>query len=237
MALTLETRHLVRRRGARVVLDDVSLHLEAGQHLVVFGPNGAGKTTLLRLLSLLDKPAKGAVEYACDGEALEIPEARAQIGFITHAPMLYPDLTALQNLELFAGLYGVLDPTNRSLDLLDEVELSHRGDDAVRSFSRGMVQRMAFARALVNDPAVLLMDEPYAGLDPRGAELVRSMLATQAERRITVEVSHNLETGLQAATHVLILSRGKQVMFGAKDDLGFDAIRECYVQVLRGGAL
>jgi heme exporter protein A len=219
-----------------VVLDDVSLRLEAGSHLAVFGPNGAGKTTLLRLLSLLDKPAKGTVEYVRDGEVLEMPEARSQIGFITHASMLYPDLTALQNLELFAGLYGVADPTKRAYDLLDEVGLSHRSDDAVRSFSRGMVQRMAFVRALVNNPAVLLMDEPYAGLDPRGAELVRGVLSSQADRRITVEVSHDLEAGLQAATHVLILARGKQVMFGAKDELGPEAIRECYAQVLQGGA-
>ena len=236
MALALKAQHLLRRRGARVALDDVSLRLEAGSHLAVLGPNGAGKTTLLRLLSLLDKPAKGTVEYLQDGEILEVPDARARIGFVTHAPMLYPDLSARQNLELFAGLYGVTRPAKRALDLLDEVELIHRGDDAVRSFSRGMVQRMAFARALVNNPAVLLMDEPYAGLDPRGAELVRGILSSQADLRITVEVSHDLEAGLQAATHVLILSRGKQVLFGAKDELGLDAIRECYAQVLQGGA-
>jgi len=235
MTMRLNVEGLERRLGARYLLRDVSFQLHTGDHLVVFGPNGAGKTTLLRLLALLDRPAKGTIEYQQDGEVLEPAQARGVLGLLSHAPMLYPSLSARQKPELYAGLYGVDEPTERARELLSLVELSHRGEDAVRGFSRGMVQRMALARALVHDPAVLLLDEPFSGLDPRGSELLTRLLQQQAETRMIVEVSHNLDQGLQHATHVLLLKQARVALFGAKDDLGEDAIRSAYEATLQGG--
>lgn len=205
--------------GTRKALDKVSFSLPQGAFLSVFGPNGAGKTTLLRILATLSKPTSGKV--AIDGTALrEDPDAvRAKVGLISHAPMLYPDLTAEENLMFYAKLYGVADPQKRVMQLLEAVGLKHRRLDVVRTFSRGMTQRVSIARALVNDPSVVLLDEPYAGLDPHAVEIFDDLLATVREGRTFVMVSHDLEKGFSMASHVMVLARGKVVTFDQKDQL------------------
>ena len=184
----------------------------------MFGPNGAGKTTLLRILATLSKPTSGDVRVG--GVALkEQPDAaRQEVGLISHAPMLYPDLTAEENLMLYAQLYGVENPRQRVLELLDAVGLKHRRLDVVRTFSRGMTQRVSIARALINNPSVVLLDEPYAGLDPHAVEIFDELLATVREGRTFVMVSHDLDKGFAMASHLLVLARGKVVSFGEKED-------------------
>ncbi len=205
--------------GTRKALDKVSFTLPHGAFLSVFGPNGAGKTTLLRILATLSKPTSGVVKI--DGAALkEDPDAiRAKVGLISHAPMLYPDLTAEENLMFYAKLYGMDNPQERVMQLLDAVGLKHRRLDVVRTFSRGMTQRVSIARALVNDPSVVLLDEPYAGLDPHAVEIFDDLLATVREDRTFVMVSHDLDKGFSMASHVLVLARGKVVAFSEKDKL------------------
>ena len=234
MSIRLTADGVGKVRGARKTLRDVSFSLEAGQHLVIFGSNGAGKTTLLRILAMLDRPSMGSVAIY-DGEAeLDTIEARARIGLVTHAPQLYLDLTAEENLLLFARLYGVPDAADRTTELLDAVGLLHRRDDVVRGFSRGMTQRMAIARALVSDPDILLLDEVYSGLDPRGADVVRSLVRRDAERRIIVEVSHDFESGFEDCTDVLLLDRGRVSGLFARDNCAPDEIRARYRTLIEG---
>ncbi|MDO4399634.1 MAG: ABC transporter ATP-binding protein [Coriobacteriia bacterium] len=234
MSIRLTADGVGKVRGSRKTLRNVSFSLEAGQHLVVFGSNGAGKTTLLRILALLDRPSAGSVAVLEGETALDEVSARARMGFVTHAPQLYLDLTAEENLLLFARLYGVPDAQRRARDLLDAVGLLHRREDVVRGFSRGMTQRMAIARALVNDPDILLLDEVYSGLDPRAAEVVRSLVQRDAERRIIVEVSHDFESGYADCTDVLMLERGRTAGVVARGDVSADEMRARYRELLAG---
>ena len=163
------------------------------------------------------------------GDLKEEPDkARDHIGLIWHNSMLYPDLTAEQNLMIYARLYGVVDPEARVLELLEAVELKHRRLDVVRTFSRGMTQRLSIARALLHDPDVVFLDEPYSGLDPHAVDIFDQLIAKQREGRTFVMVSHDLRKGFDMCTHALVLARGRVVTVGAKDQLDFDEFSELY---------
>ena len=179
----LSVDHLTKSFGGRKAVDDVSFALPEGAFLSVFGPNGAGKTTLLRMLATLSRPTEGTITLAGIDVKEEPERVREAIGLISHNPMLYPDLTAEENLLLYAKLYGVADPQKRVIELLDAVGLKHRRLDRVRTFSRGMTQRVSIARALVNDPSVVLLDEPYSGLDPHAMHIFDELIASVREDR------------------------------------------------------
>lgn len=219
---------LTKRFGERTAVDDVSFALERGAFLTVFGPNGAGKTTLLRMLSTLARPTSGIISI--DGiDALEKPEeVRSRIGMISHECMLYPDLTAEENLVLYGELYGVANPQARARELLDAVGLKHRRMDRVRTFSRGMTQRVSIARALVHEPDIVLLDEPYAGLDPHAAAVFDCLIESVREGRTFCMVSHDLEKGSALATHELILRSGKILFFGPKENVDGDVLARLY---------
>ena len=219
---------LTKAFGTRKAVDDLSLELPRGAFLSVFGPNGAGKTTLLRMIATLTRPSAGRIEVEGVDAKEEPDRAREAIGLISHNPMLYPDLTAEENLLLYARLYGVRDPGARVIELLDAVGLKHRRLDRVRTFSRGMTQRVSIARALVNDPAVVLLDEPYSGLDPHAIEVFDDLIASVRQDRTFVMVSHDLEKGLRLADHVLVMARGRAVAFGPKDELDEAEFRALY---------
>lgn len=228
MEAALEVEHLTKSFGGRKAVDDVSFSLPAGAFLSVFGPNGAGKTTLLRMLATLSRPTEGTITLAGINLKEEPERAREAIGLISHNPMLYPDLTAEENLLLFARLYGVPDPARRVVELLDAVGLKHRRLDRVRTFSRGMTQRVSIARALVNDPSVVLLDEPYSGLDPHAMRIFDELIESVRENRTFVMVSHDLDKGLALADHVLVLARGRVVSFAEKDGLALGEFHELY---------
>lgn len=228
MDAALEVDHLTKSFGGRKAVDDVSFTLPQGAFLSVFGPNGAGKTTLLRMLATLSRPTEGSVTLSGISLKEEPERAREAIGLISHNPMLYPDLTAEENLLLFAKLYGVADPQRRVIELLEAVGLKHRRFDRVRTFSRGMTQRTSIARALVNDPSLVLLDEPYSGLDPHAIEIFDELIASVRDNRTFVMVSHDLDKGLALASHVLVLARGRVVHFGEKDELAPEEFRELY---------
>ena len=234
MGIRLTAEGVGKTRGSRKTLRDVSFSLEPGGHLVVFGSNGAGKTTLLRILAMLDRPSAGRVAVFDGENELDAVEARARMGLLTHAPQLYLDLTAEENLLLYARLYGVPDAQARVVDMLDAVGLLHRRADVVRGFSRGMTQRMAIARALVAEPDILLLDEVYSGLDPKGAQVVRELVRMGAEHRIVVEVSHDFESGYADCTDVLLLDRGRMAGLHARADMPEDEMRVRYRTLLEG---
>lgn len=235
-ALALRVTGIEKRFGARRVLKSVDFELPQGASLVIFGPNGAGKTTLLRILSTLDRPSKGTCEALGLSYKEQVDEVRGCIGFITHNPMLYLDLTARENLVLFARLYGVDDPDKAANEMLSLVELKHRANDKVRGFSRGMTQRIAIARAFINDPRIVFLDEPYSGLDPHAAGIVDRMLAESRQRRTLVTVSHSLESGFAQASHVLLLAKGRQVLFSQQSQLEYDEFKNVYYEQVGVGA-
>lgn len=228
MNYAIETTDLVKAFGDRRAIDGISIQLPQGAFLSVFGPNGAGKTTLLRVLTTCMRPTRGSVRI-CGIDLKENPDqARALIGLISHQPMLYPDLTAYENLMVFAKLYGLIHPEQRVMELLEAVELKHRRFDVVRTFSRGMLQRLSIARALIHDPRIVFLDEPYSGLDPHAVEVFDQLIAKQREGRTFVMVSHDFSKGFEMCTHALVLARGKAVAFDARENLDGIAFERLY---------
>ncbi|QKF07299.1 ABC transporter ATP-binding protein [Berryella wangjianweii] len=224
----LRAKALSRHFGTRKAVDRVSFELPRGAFLSVFGPNGAGKTTLLRMLSTLSRPTEGSA-WVMGVDVKEEPDAaRDHIGLISHQPMIYPDLSAEENLMLYAQLYGVADPAARVSELLEAVGLRHRRLDPVRTFSRGMTQRVAIARALVHDPDVVFLDEPYSGLDPHAVDIFDELIASNRADRTFVMVSHDLRKGFDMCTHALVLAKGRVVTFDERSSIDFDRFRQLY---------
>ena len=224
----IKTKKLSKVFGNRRAVDNVSIAVAAGALLSNFGPNGAGKTTLLRVLSTLSRATSGSATLMGVDLKEDPDKARDHIGLISHNSMLYPDLTAEQNLMIYARLYGVVDPEARVLELLEAVELKHRRLDVVRTFSRGMTQRLSIARALIHDPDVVFLDEPYSGLDPHAVEIFDDLIDQQREGRTFVMVSHDLQKGFAMCTHALVLAKGKVVAFDEKDAFDFDEFSTLY---------
>jgi heme exporter protein A len=223
--VVVELAGLVRRYGEREALSGISLTLRARQTLVVFGPNGAGKTTLLRVLATLLRPHGGRVEVL--GES--IPESawavRGRIGLLGHEPLLYRELTARENLRFHARLHDVA--SGRVEQLLASVRMEDRADEPIRTLSRGMVQRVAVARAVLHDPELLLLDEPRSNLDPAAAELVEPLIGA-GSGRTRVICSHDPGGGLAEADLVLGLREGRPAMLAAATDVDADAVTELY---------
>jgi len=217
-APVLEVAGLAKRFGHVRALRGVDFSLRAGESLAVFGPNGAGKTTLLRVLAGLLKPDAGSVSFA--GARLVRGDAahRRRVGLISHHSLLYDGLTAAENLAFYARLYSLPDARAAVARALAGVGLESRAADLVGTFSRGMVQRLAIARALLHDPDVMLLDEPFSGLDQRAAATLRTLLTRlRSERRTMVLVTHNIDEGLELASHVAIQVAGRFVSLGARD--------------------
>lgn len=231
----IEAVRLTKAFGARKAVDGVSFELPKGAFLSIFGPNGAGKTTLLNMLSTLSRPSSGTLTI--DGfDVKEHPdEIRYRIGYISHLSMLYPYLTAEENLMFYARLYGVDDPQARIDYLLDAVGLAHRKLDIVRTFSRGMVQRVSIARALIHNPDVVLLDEPYSGLDPHAIDIFDELIERVREGRTFVMVSHDLVKGFEMCTHALVMAHGHVLSFSERDALDLDAFSGLYCEVVGMG--
>jgi heme ABC exporter ATP-binding subunit CcmA len=207
----IATRGLGRRFGARAAVSDVTLTLEEGDCLALFGPNGAGKTTLLRMLAGLLRPTSGSGSVA----GVELPggaELRGVIGYISHASMLYGALSARENVELTARLFGMRDARAAASRALERMALSDRAEMPVRQLSRGMQQRVSIARATVHGPRVVLLDEPFTGLDDSGsAALGAHLAALRAAGTTMVLVTHQIAEGLALATHAAIMRAGALV--------------------------
>ncbi len=205
----IEIEKLSKIYGYLPVLKHFDLSVERGQFVALLGPNGSGKSTLLRLLCGLSKPTSGVIRIGGWEIPREAQAVRAQIGMVSHKPLLYENLTARENLEFFGSLYNVRN-AERIDSLLEQVGLGKRADSLVRTFSRGMQQRLSIARSLLHEPAVLLFDEPYTGLDQDAAQVLDDLLrGAQATGQTIVMVTHQLERAAMLAERVIILSRGK----------------------------
>ncbi len=225
----IQVRRLVKRFGLRVVLRGVDLEVQAGEFVALLGPNGAGKTTLLRILATLSRPNQGDVRlagYRLPGQAAA---ARRYLGLVSHQPLLYGDLTAEQNLRFYARLYGVPRAAERIAALLERVGLAARRRDPVRTFSRGMQQRLAIARALLHDPRILLLDEPYTGLDQDAAARLDDLLRRiAAEGRTVLMASHNLPRVAALASRFVVLTRGRIAASVPRDQISDQDLLDFY---------
>ena len=205
----ITVRKLVKRFGLKPVLRGMDFSVEAGEFVALLGPNGAGKTTFLRILASLSRPTLGIVNiagYSLPGQAAAV---RRRLGVVSHLPLLYGDLTAEENLRFYARMYNVALAEKRISEVLEMVGLASRRRDLVRTFSRGMQQRLAIGRAVLHDPEVMLFDEPHTGLDQDACQMLDTVLREVAARgRTVVMTSHDLARVADLASRFDVLSRG-----------------------------
>jgi heme exporter protein A len=218
-------------------VDGVSFTLQPGRFLSLFGPNGAGKSTLLRLLSGALRPTGGELRLGDEPLRTREPGWQQRIGVLSHQTFLYGHLTARENLRFFADLYD-LDRVDDRIDQgLEAVDLASRGEDLARTYSRGMRQRLALARTLLHDPDVVLLDEPFTGLDAHASAVLREVLgALRDGRRTVVMVTHNLSEGLQMADIAAIQVRGRLAWWESADRIAPDDFPSLYRKTVEASA-
>lgn len=230
----IHVEKLVKRFGLKTVLRNLEFHVAAGEIVGLIGPNGAGKTTLLRILSSLSQPTFGKVlvgGYRLPQQAIAV---RYTIGVLSHQPILYGDLSAEQNLAFYGSMYGVVELQTRITQVLKIVGMNKRRRDFVRTYSRGMQQRLAIARAIIHDPQLLLLDEPYTGLDQDAAEMLDSILRDVTDQgRTVVMTSHDLLRISDLATRFDVLTRGKIAASTQRADLPKDGLLAFYRKSLQ----
>ncbi|MGC1379000.1 MAG: heme ABC exporter ATP-binding protein CcmA [Anaerolineales bacterium] len=232
----IETKKLVKRFGLKTVLRGVDFHVAQGEFVALLGPNGAGKTTFLRILASLSRPSLGVVTVAGFALPAQSAAVRQRLGVVSHQPLLYEDLTAQENLQFYGRMYGIPNLNGRIDEVLEIVGLAARRNDLVRTFSRGMQQRLAIGRAVLHDPEVMLFDEPYTGLDQDASEMLDTILKEVAARgRTVVMTSHDLARAEELATRFDILSRGVIAASVKRADLGKENLLSFYKKALTYG--
>jgi heme exporter protein A len=231
----LVAENISKKIGSKTILHDINLNIAKGEFVTVFGPNGAGKTTLLKILSMLMKPSKGSLFINGSNTKEESTKTRSQIGVISHQTFLYDNLTAYENLEFYGRMYGVKNLKERIFDILNEVGLEFSLNDPVRTFSRGMQQRLAIARATIHQPEILFLDEPYTGLDQQAIEILNSVLHKfNIKDRTVFMITHNFEQGLDLSDKVLIISKGRIVYERKAAGLMPHEMKDVYINTVGG---
>lgn len=219
----IEARGVSKVFGLRPVLRGVDLSVGEGEFVTLFGPNGSGKTTFLRILATLSRPTTGVVRMAGWELPSQAAAVRRNLGVVAHQPLLYSDLSAEENLHLYARMYGLDRRHERVEEALERVGLAARARDLVGTFSRGMQQRLAIARALLHEPSILLLDEPYTGLDQDAATTLDTVLRealVRANRPTVLMTTHDVARGLALCDRVAILSRGKIAHQAPREEAG-----------------
>ena len=211
----VSVNNLWKYYGDYPALREITFSAERGTCLAVLGRNGAGKTTLLRILCGLSRAARGEIRIL--GRTARHPETRARVGILGHGIGIYDELSAMENLRLFARLFAVKEADAAAARWLERTGLAHVRHGLVREFSRGMRQRLAVARAFLHEPELLLLDEPFTALDDRAIAMLQGLLREALERGATILMStHQLREALELATHVALINRGRLVYTGER---------------------
>ncbi|MFC1942290.1 ABC transporter ATP-binding protein [Chloroflexota bacterium] len=230
-ACAIEVKGLTKSFGKHLALRGLNLEIRRGESVVVFGPNGAGKTTLIKLLATIMTPSSGKILYAGLSLKDESEEIRRRIGVITHNTFLYGNLTAYENLQFYGKMYDLPNIKERIGEVASMVGMTSRLHDRVCTFSRGMQQRLSIARALIHNPAIMLLDEPETGLDQQAISILREALKTdETEKRTVILTTHNLERGLEMCDRLLILVQGRIVYEESTENLDLASLKEAYYQ-------
>ena len=225
----IKIENITKSFGNFDALRGINLEIHAGEFWIIVGPNGAGKTTLLKILSTLSKPTSGKVIITNGSAQQNKVKIRQEIGFIGHFSFLYGNLTAAENLKFYSQMYGLKNIDEGVAMRMAQLGLSGRQNDLVRNFSRGMQQRLTIARVLLTDPKVILLDEPFSGLDQHGTDLLTKLLSSLAlPERVIIMTTHNLWLGWELATHYAILNQGKIVDNNKRDAVDFDTFKLLY---------
>ncbi len=227
----IHIERLSKSFGSLQALNAIDLSVGEGEFLTIFGPNGAGKTTLLRILSSLTKPTTGRILVAGHEIRKEPQEIRKSVGFISHQPFLYESLSAFENIRFFASMYGISDADEKATEVIRRVGLQNRAHGLVRTFSSGMKQRLAVARAIVHDPKILLLDEPYSGLDQHGTRIFNEMLKLlKTQKRTILMTTHNISEGFELSDRVAILSNGTFVFESPTNEIEDTKFTDIYFE-------
>ena len=227
--------NITKRFGSKTVLQGINLKIEKGEFVTVFGPNGAGKSTLLKILAMLSKPSSGSLYIDGTNTKDQASVIRNRIGVISHNTFLYDNLTASENLEFYGRMYGLDNLRERISRVLVEVGLEFVMNDPVRTFSRGMQQRLSIARAILHQPEILFLDEPYTGLDQQAIEILNGVLASlNIKDRTVFMITHNFEQGLDLSNRVLIVMKGRIAYEGSASNLTPAVMRDIYADTVGG---
>ena len=231
----IQVKKLVKRFGMKTILRGLDFEVESGEFVALLGPNGAGKTTFLRILASLSRPSLGNVKVAGHHLPNEAAQVRARLGVVSHLPLLYGDLSTDENLRFYGRLYNLSNLENRITEILELVDLEKRRKDLVRTFSRGMQQRLAIGRAVLHNPEVMLFDEPYTGLDQEASSMLDDVLKTvAAQGRTIVMTSHDLARAEELATRFDVLSQGVIAASATRKQLKKSNLLAFYKQALAG---
>lgn len=229
----IQVRRLVKRFGLKTVLNGMDFQVAEGEFVALLGPNGAGKTTFLRILASLSRPSFGDLFVAGYRLPEQAAAVRRRLGVVSHQPLLYGDLTAEENLAFYARMYGISSPGSRIQEVLELIGLTARRRDLVRTYSRGMQQRLAIGRAVLHDPDVMLFDEPHTGLDQDACAMLDNVLREVAARgRTVVMTSHDLARVAGLASRFDVLSRGKIAASIRSSEIEPDRLLAFYRQAL-----
>ncbi|MFQ6127967.1 MAG: ABC transporter ATP-binding protein [Thermoplasmata archaeon] len=233
--IVIETQNLTKKFGSIVAIRDFNLRIERGVVSVLFGPNGAGKTTLIRILCTLSRPTSGSL--LVDGMDISHNgrEIRRRIGVVLHEPLLYDDLTVAENLRFYCRMYG--SPDSRIDELLSLFGLRHRRNDRVGTLSSGMVKRLSIARAMIDDPGILIFDEPFSNLDSDSISKLMSLIGELRNKGKTILlVTHHLKEGYQAGERLLIMHKGRIVLDRRKEETKAGDFESAYRKLTGAGS-
>lgn len=222
---------LTKKFGNVTAVREVNLEVFAGDFVAIFGPNGAGKTTLLKLLASLTRPTSGQVIF----EATPDHQGRERIGYVSHQSLLYNEMTAEENLDFYARLYSLAERERRVAEMLEKMGLRDVRRRLVRGYSRGMKQRLTLARALLHRPQLLLLDEPYTGLDQHASAVLTELLEQlKEEGRTILLITHNLAEGLALCNRVIIQHRGRFVLQARREEVDTADFHHLYLRAVEG---
>lgn len=214
-------------------LKKIDLDIHKGQSITIFGPNGAGKSTLLKILSMQNKLSYGELFYNGIACGKINNSFKKSFGVISHAPFLYENLSAMDNLKFYGSLYNVNKVEARAKELLNQLDLYKRKDDIIKSFSRGMLQRVSIARALIHNPDIIFLDEPYTGLDSAASNKLSELIKSQiSEHKTIIMVTHDITTGLNLANRVVIINKGSIIYENNKANIDITTFEKTYIDMV-----